>query len=262
MKLQLILITLLALFSLNVYPQTTKIKKQKTAEFTVSKENEVIKFDAWVWKKPLRISPSTGKMYHWYKSNTIMSTNGGIDGKVLHGKYAAFYLNNNLKEKGRIKKGLKCGEWKAWYDNGNIKEIASWKKGSKTGGYALYSEDGKLLEKGKLKNGIRHGFIKSYAADTVSSLIRFKNGVPQLEVEVGKSKKDGKHLKEQKEEGSKGDGEKTSKIFSLKKSKEEKAKDSDNKKKEKAKNSEKKPFSEKLKGIFKKKEKPLETPKK
>lgn len=254
MKLQLILITLLALISLNVHSQTPKIKKQKIAEFTVSKENEVIKFDAWVWKKPLRISPSTGKMYHWYKSNAIMSTNGGFDGKVLHGKYAAFYLNNNLKEKGRIKKGLKCGEWKAWYDNGNINEIASWKKGSKTGGYALYSEDGKLLEKGKLKNGIRHGFIKSYAADTVSSLIRFKNGVPQLEVATGKGKKSENVKNDRSKDNAQTDGGNKGKKISLKKksNEEEKGKAADNKKKL---------FSEKLKGLFKKKDKSKESQK-
>ncbi len=69
------------------------------------------------------------KYYYWFAANDIKKTRGGYDGKILHGLYSAFYMNKNLKEKGKFHYGLKKGEWKEWYRNGELKEKSFYKKG-------------------------------------------------------------------------------------------------------------------------------------
>ncbi len=66
-----------------------------------------------VLAKEKSIPSSADKEYYWYKSNSIMSTKGGYDGKLLHGQYSSFYLNSNLKEKGKYHMGLiKLEKWR------------------------------------------------------------------------------------------------------------------------------------------------------
>ncbi len=87
------------------------------------------------------------RTYYWYKSNSVLSTLGGIDGKMLHGNYTRFFLNNNLKEKGYYKQGLKEGEWKEWFNTGKLNKIAHWKKGLLWGTSIYYDEAGNVLKK-------------------------------------------------------------------------------------------------------------------
>jgi antitoxin component YwqK of YwqJK toxin-antitoxin module len=65
-----------------------------------------------------KVKPREGYTYFWFGSNAIHETQGGFDGKLLHGEYKAFFLDNQLKEWGSFSNGLKTGEWKYWHTNG------------------------------------------------------------------------------------------------------------------------------------------------
>ena len=69
------------------------------------------------------------RLYYWYSSNGIHSSQGGYSGKLLNGWYNAYYLNKNLKEQGIFKKGLKDGIWKNWKEDGTLSLVTRWKKG-------------------------------------------------------------------------------------------------------------------------------------
>ncbi len=67
--------------------------------------------------------------YYWYSANVIHLTQGGFSGKLLNGSYDEFYANNNLKQQGNFKKGLKDGVWKSWDENGTLTQVSTWKNG-------------------------------------------------------------------------------------------------------------------------------------
>jgi hypothetical protein len=115
--------------------------------------------------------------YYWYASNKIMETRGGYDGKLLHGDYSSFYLNNNLKEKGKFKLGQKLGRWTTWYDNGKIKEVSWYRHGSKRGTQELYDRNGLLQQKADYVNDLLDGKLTTFKGDSVFNTRNFKNGV-------------------------------------------------------------------------------------
>lgn len=114
--------------------------------------------------------------YHWYKSDRILQTKGGYDGKLLHGVYAEFYLNNNLKEKGVYKKGLKNGEWKTWYENGQLKEVSRYCHGLNHGKFQVYNEKGELTLLANYKKGKLHGEMVSYESGKILAKHKYKKG--------------------------------------------------------------------------------------
>lgn len=114
--------------------------------------------------------------YFWFTSNKIISTRGGFDGKLLHGYYKCFYLNNNLKESGNFKYGLKKGEWRYWFENGRLKEIIHWKNGKKHGAYRLYNESGELIGKGNFKSDKLNGKFKTYSKGKLTETVKYKEG--------------------------------------------------------------------------------------
>ena len=123
-----------------------------------------------------KISTKENLTYYWYASNKIMETKGGYDGKILNGSFTSFYLSNNLKEKGSFKNGLKNGTWIAWYENGKIKEIITWKKGVKTGCYKNYDSNGNLLSETVYKNDRLNGLYTKYAEGKIVSNRKYSNG--------------------------------------------------------------------------------------
>lgn len=118
--------------------------------------------------------------YYWYKSNQVLQTKGGYDGKLLHGAYAEFYLNNNLKEKGLYKKGLKSGEWKSWHENGQLKEIIKFRNGLNHGKFLAYNEKGELLLLANYRKGKLHGQTVSYENGKVLASHKYRKGIELL----------------------------------------------------------------------------------
>jgi hypothetical protein len=82
--------------------------------------------------EPVSSTPSVKQnlVYFWYSANTIHTTQGGFSGKLLNGLYIEYYLNKNLKEQGKFKKGLKDGVWKSWNEDGSLSITNTWKNGA------------------------------------------------------------------------------------------------------------------------------------
>jgi antitoxin component YwqK of YwqJK toxin-antitoxin module len=134
--------------------------KQKQFNITVNYDDYTVKTQMLSANKEIKINNT--KTYLWYGSQKIMETKGGFDGKLIHGKYNSFYLNNQLKEQGIIKYGLRHKQWKYWYPDGKLKEIITWKNGVKNGHYELYNDNGQVMAKGHFKNDKLHGKFFTY----------------------------------------------------------------------------------------------------
>ncbi len=120
--------------------------------------------------------PETDRQYYWYSSNHIHFTQGGFSGRLLNGKYIAYYLNKNIEEEGIFDKGLKKGIWKNWDNTGNLMQSYSWKKGWKEGNYSLFDEHGNLKETGRYHNNLLNGKVIAFGSKGQSSTVYYKNG--------------------------------------------------------------------------------------
>lgn len=147
---------------------------KKNISMYLNKENMSIKAE--VLKKQSTFTADKDVNYYWYASNNIVETQGGYDGKLLHGAYSSFYLSNKLREKGKFRKGLKQGEWINWYENGKIQEVSNWKSGRKCSSYQLYNEYGDLMLKAHFKRGKLHGKMFSYDGKSLISEKKYRNG--------------------------------------------------------------------------------------
>lgn len=116
-----------------------------------------------------RIQPESNSYYYWFKPDTILVTNNGFDGKLLHGDYTVFYPNKNLKEKGTFQNGLKTGEWKSWFDNGEVQSVSHWKLGRQEGLFTEFDRSGKALRKGSYKRGRLRGDLQELGKDTTTT---------------------------------------------------------------------------------------------
>jgi hypothetical protein len=121
-------------------------------------------------------NPREDRYYYWFMAGQIKRTRGGVDGKVLHGKYTAYYFNKSLKQKGLFYKGLKNGRWISWYPNGEINSISHWKKGILNGEYSVWSPEGKLVEKGNYKNERKVGEWQYISKEGYKTTKRYRNG--------------------------------------------------------------------------------------
>lgn len=171
--------------------------KLKQFNVTVNYEDNTVKTQMLSHNKDIKVNNE--RTYMWYASQKIMETKGGYEGKLIHGKYAAFYLNNQLKEQGQIKYGLKNKEWKYWYPDGKLREVITWKNGVKNGSYAIYNDYGQLMAKGNFKNDKLHGKFYTYGVTgNVTEKKVYKNGdevIPKVKVEKPKKEK---KIKEEK----------------------------------------------------------------
>lgn len=227
------LAAILCCFSLFLSAQKA-IDPDKIVAFNVTVNYEDYTVKTQMLKDPKKVKVDNELSYLWFNSNKIIETKGGYDGKLLHGYYKSFYLNNQLREAGDIKYGIKSGEWRYWYSDGKLKEVSTWKNGRKNGNYELFNDFGHLMAKGNFKNDLLHG--KFYTYDNFGRIVdckKYKNGIELLP----------KQKKERKQK---------------QKKKTKKANPTDNKQtKEKSK---KKPFVQKLKSLFKKNKKQSSEP--
>lgn len=189
---------LFAVYSLNVLSQKyVEPGNLKQFNITVNHDDYTVKTQMLSQNKDIKINNDL--TYMWYASQKIMETKGGYEGKLIHGKYTAFYLNNQLKEQGQIKYGLKNKEWKYWYPDGKLREVITWKSGVKNGTYAIYNDYGQLMAKGKFKKDKLNGKFYTYGlTGSVTEKKIYKNGDEVIKkVKVEKPKKE-KKVKEQK----------------------------------------------------------------
>jgi hypothetical protein len=201
-----------------------------------------------VSSSPLNFNAIKDLEYYWYASNKIYHTQGGFDGKILHGQFVSFYLSNNLKEKGIFKKGLKNGSWISWFENGKINEMTSWKRGLANGTFRTFNDAGNLISEAKYRNGKLHGSRKEYENGKLKTERKFKRGreIIKTPKPVKSEKKKESSLKEKK--AGKPDQEKRTlnqKIRSL--FNKDKKNNKNNQPKEQYIEKEKKPFLSKFK---------------
>jgi hypothetical protein len=169
------------------------IEPSKLKQFNIT-----VNFDDYTVKTQMlsqnkKIDVSNDRVYLWYASQKIMETKGGYDGKLIHGTYRAFYLNNQLKEQGEIRYGLKHKEWKYWYPDGKLREVITWKKGVKNGTYYLYNDFGQLMAKSNFKNDKLDGKFYTYGpTGKIVEKKKYKRGeevFPTVKTKVPKAEK-------------------------------------------------------------------------
>jgi hypothetical protein len=181
----LLLISLRLLSQKEVEPE-----KIKAFSITVNYDNYTVKTQ--MLKDPKKITIDNDLTYLWFNAHKILETKGGFDGKLIHGYYKSFYLNNQLRESGEVKYGLKHNIWKNWYPDGKLKEVITYKNGRKNGYYELYNDYGELMAKGCFKNDLLHG--KFYTYDNlgrISATKKYKHGnemIPKPKKEKVKKK--------------------------------------------------------------------------
>lgn len=139
-----------------------------------SDDNHKFRFEV----KTIKTRPKTDRTYHWYQSRRVHVSQGGYEGKVLHGEWREFYPDNNLASQGAFRDGLKSGKWSTWNENGILIKQSAWKKSEETGPYALFNPEGQRIESGTYKNGLRNGKIWQYDTEnnTAQSLY-FDHGI-------------------------------------------------------------------------------------
>ena len=170
-------------FLLGLIPGQIKLYCQSFTEPSKMKQfNITVNFDDYTVKTQMlsqnkNIRPDNERVYMWYTSQKIMETKGGFDGKLIHGSYRSFYLNNQLKEKGEVKYGLKHKEWKYWYSDGTLKEVIHWKNKIKNGTYYLYNDYGQLMAKSTFKKNKLNGRFYTYGTNgKIIEKKKYKNG--------------------------------------------------------------------------------------
>jgi hypothetical protein len=147
----------------------------KQFNITINFDDYTVKTQMLKENKNIRVNNDC--MYMWYGSQKIIETKGGYDGRLIHGTYRAFYLNDQLKEQGQIKYGLRNKEWKYWYPDGKLKEVITWKKGVKNGAYYLYNDYGQLVAKSHFKNDKLHGNFYTYGpTGKITDKKKYKKG--------------------------------------------------------------------------------------
>jgi len=137
---------------------------------------------------------SKKKVYHWYKAQHMIMTQGGSSGELLHGDFESFYSNKQLAKQGDFNRGLKNGEWLYWRENGTLIHTETWKRGIKVGWEKWYDETGEVFQttKHKFYGSIRENKdsiveLRSDGKIQIVSIKDSKNKVEQIN-----SRKNGK----------------------------------------------------------------------
>lgn len=188
----------LLFLTLNLEAQKV-IEPGKVKQFNITVNNEActIKTQMLSSKKDFKADPNL--TYIWYTSQKLIETNGGYDGKLIHGFYKVFYLSNQLKEEGTVKYGLKHKVWKSWYPDGKLRELLTWKNGVKSGEYILYNEKGEMMAKGQFKNNKLHGKFYTYGVGgRILEKKKYKHGDEVIPKPIVKKEKKPKKIKNKK----------------------------------------------------------------
>lgn len=127
--------------------------------------------------KEKNIKPQAELHYTWFEEGKIKVTQGGFNGKLLHGVYKTFDKEGNLKMFGQYEKGLKNGVWNTWASDGHLVEKSTWKKGVKHGETITYNR-GQITQVEKYKGGKLNGRQQKLVDGQVSEELFYKKGEP------------------------------------------------------------------------------------
>lgn len=99
------------------------------------------------------MSIDANKEYHWIKGQRLHVTQGGFDGRLLHGPYASFFPDGQLREAGRYLMGVKHGVWRTWAHDGRLLEVRRWSNGQLNGWSDLYELPGREATRERYRRG-------------------------------------------------------------------------------------------------------------
>lgn len=105
------------------------VAQEKNRKITVSLEDGS-KATVEVDNTNKKIKAKSKYTYSWFKSKTILSTQGAYQGGLLNGLYQENYPNKQLKAQGNYVYGLKNGIWRFWNEKGELIKEERWKKGT------------------------------------------------------------------------------------------------------------------------------------
>ena len=161
--------------------------RQKTSEVRhLSLPDRSVQFQ--IGSENLRVVANNALVYYWVKGTDLHHSRGGFEGRLLHGKFTAFYPSQQLKSQGRFHKGRKHGEWKTWHENGELKSIANWSKGRQNGRAVEFDVKGQRIKQQSFRNSELHGRQIDYATDGSEITTIYKRGKkieePEKAVEI------------------------------------------------------------------------------
>lgn len=165
-------LTILTLISITCFSQ--KVSENSNFPIRVMVGDSVVKAEAKVVKKSFNLVED--RVYYWYFSNKIHSTQGSFEGKLLHGDFSSFYRDGNLRTKGKFKNGLQEGKWTEWYNNGLTQNRYCCERGQRQGNYFHYGEDGYLLYKAHYTKNKLNGKYIEYNHGVKISKQKFHRG--------------------------------------------------------------------------------------
>lgn len=160
---------------------------------SLRKDGDFIRFQVEEFNPKKKNKYDNALTYYWYKSQNVMSTQGGSSGLLLNGIYEQFHSNKQLAIKGFFKKGLKHGTWTYWNEEGRLKKEEFWRHGKPKKSAIIYNENGEVKkEKNYGKDEVVHNIedkiittnidstevevIEKYPNGTTKSVSRFKDG--------------------------------------------------------------------------------------
>jgi len=123
--------------------------------------------------------------YYWYSANEVKRTQGGYDGKLLHGKYTEFYSDKDLKVQGKFSHGVKTGQWKMWHTNGNLSEIQVWRSSGRRAKFESFDENGNLIRRGSYRYEKLHGIIKEIGPQNTVKR-KYRDGIEVIKAKKAK----------------------------------------------------------------------------
>lgn len=124
--------------------------------------------------------PHLSHLYFWFSSGRIHQTNGGYDGKLLHGEYKVTDEEHRLLEQGNFRMGRKWGYWYTWYPNGKLRSLTRYRSRHDTQFIEEYDARGNWSRKGYIKNDLFTGQQQVRIKDS-TVVVRYKNGIRQQE---------------------------------------------------------------------------------
>lgn len=136
--------------------QAQTVKAARTCTLEISGNGEISRFEVLAYGSE-KIHPRINHIYHWYLGGTIHASNGGIGGKLLHGKFRSYYNGFALHESGCFRNGQKTGEWITWYSNGTVNNRSQWDHGLLHGRCVSYNEDLSECTETHYRNGQKQG---------------------------------------------------------------------------------------------------------
>jgi hypothetical protein len=128
-----------------------------------------------IWDKQVKSKLVDNYSYYWYYAGTINHNQGGFSGKLIHGNYEVFNIQQKLITQGNFEYGLKEGEWRYWYENGVLMKRCSYKNGQLNGKFKTYDSSGNLLADMNYVNNMLEGKCLYFSKDSLT-IKKFRKG--------------------------------------------------------------------------------------